>query len=123
MKNPIIIINIVSIILAIILIVIIIIVGLTNNTSYSNTSYSNTGYSNAGYSSRYNYSNKNNFYGDPPGRQRAVGLSDLGDDRGWASFRCYTQQGFDIDCDKLNGHQGLSPDAMSKYQEFGEKYD
>lgn len=103
MKSPIITINIVSIILAIILIVVIIIIGLTS-PSGSNSNY------------------KNNFYGDPPGRQRAIGLSDLGNDRGWASFRCYTQQGFDIDCDKLSGHQGLSPDAMGRYEEFGEKY-
>jgi hypothetical protein len=66
--------------------------------------------------------NKNTFYGDPPGKQRSISLQDLGNDRGWASFRCYTQQGFDIDCQKLYGHQGLSPDAMSKYQEFGEYY-
>lgn len=74
------------------------------------------------YPNAYPNAYKNTFYGDPPGKQRAVSLQDLGNDRGWASFRCYTQQGFDIDCQKLYGHQGLSPDAMSKYQEFGEYY-
>jgi len=101
-KKKIITINIISIILAIILIVIIIVIGLNNYYLQNN--------------------NKNKFYGDPPGRQKAVGLSDLGDDRGWASFSCYTQQGFDIDCNQLNGHQGTTPSAMVKYEEFGEKY-
>ena len=95
-----IIINAITLFLVIILIILLIIIGMTNPT----------------------YTNKNRFYGDPPGKQRSVSLQDLANDRGWASFRCYTQQGFDIDCNKLYGHQGLSPDAMIKYQEFGEYY-
>ena len=98
--NKLSIINLITLILIVILMIILIAMGMTYPTTY----------------------NKNTFYGDPPGKQRSISLQDLGNDRGWASFRCYTQQGFDIDCQKLYGHQGLSPDAMSKYQEFGEYY-
>uniref|UniRef100_A0A6C0I1H5 Uncharacterized protein n=1 Tax=viral metagenome TaxID=1070528 RepID=A0A6C0I1H5_9ZZZZ len=98
--NKLSIINLITLILIVILMIILIAMGMSYPNAY----------------------NKNTFYGDPPGKQRAVSLQDLGNDRGWASFRCYTQQGFDIDCQKLYGHQGLSPDAMSKYQEFGEYY-
>ena len=100
--NTISIINLISLILVVVLMIILIGMGMSS------------------YPTSYYY--KNPFYGDPPGRQRAISLQDLGNDRGWASFRCYTQQGFDMDCLKLYGHQGLSPDAMAKYQEFGEYY-
>lgn len=102
--NKLSIINLITLILIVILMIILIAMGMSYPIAYP-TAYS-----------------KNTFYGDPPGKQRAISLQDLGNDRGWASFRCYTQQGFDIDCQKLYGHQGLSPDAMSKYQEFGEYY-
>jgi hypothetical protein len=101
--NKLSIINLITLILIVILMIILIAMGMSYPNAYKNAY-------------------KNTFYGDPPGKQRAVSLQDLGNDRGWASFRCYTQQGFDIDCQKLYGHQGLSPDAMSKYQEFGEYY-
>ena len=99
--NSISIINLITLLLVVILMIILIAIGMSSPTKPYK---------------------KNNFYGDPPGRQRSISLQDLGNDRGWASFRCYTQQGFDMNCLKLYGHQGVSPDAMAKYQEFGEYY-
>jgi len=57
------------------------------------------------------------FYGNPPGRQRAEGLRDLGDDRGWATFMC-NRQTYGINCDNLSGHRGVSANAMANYIEF-----
>ena len=114
--NKLSIINLITLILIVILMIILIAMGMNYPTTMG-MNYPTT----MGMNYPTNY-NKNTFYGDPPGKQRSISLQDLGNDRGWASFRCYTQQGFDIDCQKLYGHQGLSPDAMSKYQEFGEYY-
>ena len=97
MKNSIIIINIISIILAIFGIIIIL---------YQNN--------NGGAF----FSKRDHFYGPPPGRQRAISLKDLGNDRGWATFMCTHKTYDELSCDTLNGHRGVSPDAMSKYVEY-----
>jgi hypothetical protein len=57
--------------------------------------------------------NKNTFYGLPPGKHRAVGVNDLGNDLGWATFAnnniaqlkkdCVQLNGLNKDCVQLNG--------------------
>ena len=73
---------------------------------------------------------KNTFYGLPPGRHRAVGVNDLGNDLGWATFSNNNIAQLNNDCswcgplDGLNnycnlfGHQGTTPSAMVNYVEF-----
>ena len=77
-----------------------------------------------------NCGNKNTFYGLPPGRHRAVGVNDLGNDLGWATFSNNNMAQLNNDCswcgplDGLNnycnlfGHQGTTPSAMINYIEF-----
>lgn len=74
--------------------------------------------------------NKNNFYGLPPGKHRAVGVNDLGNNLGWATFAnnniaqlnndcgwCGPLNGLNNYCN-LFGHQGTTPSAMINYIEF-----
>lgn len=74
--------------------------------------------------------NKNTFYGLPPGKHRAVGVDDLGNNLGWATFDNNNIAQLNNDCSwcgpldglynycNLVGHQGTTPSAMINYIEF-----
>jgi len=74
--------------------------------------------------------NKNTFYGLPPGKHRAVGVDDLGNNLGWATFDNNNIAQLNNECSwcgpldglynycNLFGHQGTTPSAMINYIEF-----
>jgi len=78
--------------------------------------------------------NKDTFYGLPPGKHRAVGVADLGNNLGWATFSNNNIAQLNNDCSwcgplnglynycNLFGHQGTTPSSMLNYVEFAPMY-